>query len=464
MISSGGGCAANVMPETNDCSSYFQQLLDDTADVNGTKWSGLIEFGVHGRPIINFELQKSHYHVLLDILDGNNVAINVSFPSKFQKSILKIVSIELDYQVICEDKNVRKGELFSFDFKFKAPSELIKRVSEEIEYDEKGLKSIKCGVPHVDESSQRVDIVKLDEDRLDSKIWPWIASLYVRNKYRCTVTMITRSEGVTAANCLSEHSFEMRIETYNNKNFRVRNAVKNDSLALIFLEDGISDPDFVPACLSPNDKATFDFDHGSVIGFEKKFHEDYVVLNRVNMTSMSIKDCISVKNGTSKATFNESHFCGISKNGLTWLELDGLDGAGYYTIQNANQWFLDGIIYECLKVNNTDDCDFDSPIIIVDLPNDWVHNLTLYHPLGLQRRYQRRYDDDDIHDADSTKSLTILLILTITLLGIVAMWALWYVLRRRRSRPLISEVPSILSTNDGIQLLKRENKRFSYLN
>lgn len=244
--------------------------------------------------------------------------------------------------------------------------------------------------------------------------------------------------------------------------YRVRNVTTYESsLALIFLEDPITDPDFVPACLASKE-ITFDTSglfHGSVIGFEKKFHEDYVVLNRVNITTMSIKDCINVKNGTISTAFHTSHFCGISKNGLTWLELDGLDGAGFYSLENSHQWTLDGVIHECLSVNDTDNCDFDSPIIIMDVPNDWLLNMTMYHPLGLERHQRREIE----RNADSTKSLTILLILAITMLGIVAMWALWYVCRRR-SRPLISEVPSILSTNDGIQLLKRENKRFSYLN
>lgn len=64
---------------------------------------------VHGRPIVNFELQTSYYHVLEDILEGDTVRMNVTVPSKFQKSILTVVSIELDYQVICEDKNGNLG-------------------------------------------------------------------------------------------------------------------------------------------------------------------------------------------------------------------------------------------------------------------------------------------------------------------------------------------------------------------
>lgn len=47
--------------------------------------------------------------MLEGILQGDKVSINVTFPVKFQKSILKIVSIELDYQVICEDKNGNVG-------------------------------------------------------------------------------------------------------------------------------------------------------------------------------------------------------------------------------------------------------------------------------------------------------------------------------------------------------------------
>lgn len=132
---------------SNGCMSYFQQRQIVNDD---DKWSGLIEFGVsrkqmwgfdvtvvflfddktfkvhsfvlialqkwhfyktqkvHGRPIVNFELQKSYYHVLEDILEGDIVRMNVTVPSKFQKSILT-VSIELDYQVICEDKNGNFG-------------------------------------------------------------------------------------------------------------------------------------------------------------------------------------------------------------------------------------------------------------------------------------------------------------------------------------------------------------------
>lgn len=133
---------------SNGCMSYFQQRQIVNDD---DKWSGLIEFGVsrkqmwgfdvtvvllfddktfkvhsfvliaiqkwhfstlkkvHGRPIVNFELQKSYYHVLEDILEGDTVRMNVTVPSKFQKSILTVVSIELDYQVICEDKNGNFG-------------------------------------------------------------------------------------------------------------------------------------------------------------------------------------------------------------------------------------------------------------------------------------------------------------------------------------------------------------------
>lgn len=109
-----------------------------------------------------------------------------------------------------------KGELFSFDFKFKAPSDLIQKVSSEIEYEGKGIRSRTCGVHGEEGINEHTD---LDEDRLESKTWPWVASLYIDDKYRCTVNMVTRSEGVTAANCLDPHleSTNMRLETYNNK-------------------------------------------------------------------------------------------------------------------------------------------------------------------------------------------------------------------------------------------------------
>lgn len=214
------------------------------------------------------------------------------------------------------------------------------------------------------------------------------------------------------------------------------------------------------ACLSSS-KPNIDLKQhlpGSIIGFEKKFHEDYVVLNRVNITTMFIKDCIDTKNGSITLQLNHKSFCGISKNGLTWLELDGLDGAGFY-VENFGQWYLKGIIHECLRINDTNDCDFDSPIIIMDLPIDWLLNLTLYHPLGLEPQKAAT----NATNANSMNTLVILLILVITFVCLVGMWGLWYTCRKR-NRPLISEVPSLVNTNDGIQLLKRENKRFSYLN
>lgn len=235
---------------------------------------------------------------------------------------------------------------------------------------------------------------------------------------------------------------------------------------MIFLDDQITEPNFIPVCLQGQTKHTSDpKEHlsGSIIGFEKKFHEDYVVLNRVNITTMSIKDCIDIKNGTLKIESHHDRFCGISKNGLTWLELDGLDGAGFFFIgENSRQWFLEGVIYECLRINDTNDCDFDSPIVILDLPREWILNLTLYLPLGLER-HQKEIVQSSVTNEDSTNTLAIWLILVITFVGLVGMWGLWYTCRKR-NRPLISEVPSLISTNDGIQLLKRENKRFSYLN
>lgn len=246
----------------------------------------------------------------------------------------------------------------------------------------------------------------------------------------------------------------------------MRNATTyNTSFALLFLEDPLSDTTFVPACLGPTKHQLDPKQHlaGSIIGFEKKFHEDYVVLNRVNITTMPLSECIHTKNGS--LTFSDSNhnrFCGISKNGLTWLELDGLDGAGFYSVdESSGQWSLQGVIHECVPLNDTTDCDFDSPIVILDLPIDWILNLTLYHPLALERHQVEVLKSGT--NEDSTSTLAIWLIVVLTLLCFVGMWGLWYVCRRR-NRPLISEVPSLISTNDGIQLLKRENKRFSYLN
>lgn len=122
----------------------------------------------------------------------------------------------------------KKGEMFSFDFKFKAPSDLIKKVSTEIEYKGKGMTSGRCGIPnYTTENIKEKTGTGIDEDRLESHTWPWIASLYIDEKYRCTVNMVTRSEGLTASNCLDSHldSSTMRIETYNNKSksyFRVK--------------------------------------------------------------------------------------------------------------------------------------------------------------------------------------------------------------------------------------------------
>lgn len=240
-------------------------------------------------------------------------------------------------------------------------------------------------------------------------------------------------------------------------------ANSSNSFAVLFLEDALTEPNFIPACLTSSSKNN---NPGSIIGFEKKFHEDYVVLNRVNITTMSIKDCVDIKNGSLVTESHPNKFCGISKNGLTWLELDGLDGAGFY-VEHSHQWYLAGIIHECLRLNDTNDCDFDSPIIIMDLPIDWLLNLTLYHPLGLEpHQMSSLLSYEGVNKgtyANSMNTLVILLILVITFVCFVGMWGLWYTCRKR-NRPLISEVPSLINTNDGIQLLKRENKRFSYLN
>lgn len=120
--------------------------------------------------------------------------------------------------------------MFSFDFKFKAPSEAIKKLSMEIEQTNKGIASNICGIPNKsDLNGERLKGSEIDEDRLESKTWPWIASLYVDEKYRCTVNMVTRSEAVTASNCLTDVSFKieshlLRIETYNNKSIEARHA------------------------------------------------------------------------------------------------------------------------------------------------------------------------------------------------------------------------------------------------
>lgn len=55
VVISSCGIALSDIQETNDCSPYFQQLVnknDDAAD----KWSGLIEFGVSRKQMWGFDI------------------------------------------------------------------------------------------------------------------------------------------------------------------------------------------------------------------------------------------------------------------------------------------------------------------------------------------------------------------------------------------------------------------------
>uniref|UniRef100_A0A336LMK8 CSON011286 protein n=1 Tax=Culicoides sonorensis TaxID=179676 RepID=A0A336LMK8_CULSO len=422
----------NIKQSTIKCKDY----LKNSEFINDIHWSGLIEFGVSrkqmwgfdvsvvflfddktlqnfGRPIINFELQKSYSQIMEDILDGKKIRLKVG------------------------------GEMYSFNYKFKAPSDLISKFSSMIQNKKKGQYSNYCGISTTTISSiEKYDQPNIEEEKLDPKIWPWIAYLYLNNTYLCNVNMITRSEGLIATkflntDILETHIHYLRLITFNEET------------------DHISHPSFVPACLSSEIEIE---DNGSIIGYEQKFHKDLITLNRINITIFSLDHCSGMKNFSYLHQYN-TNFCGINQNGLTWLSLDGLDGAGFYVL-TANQWFLKGIVDDCLRSNDTNDCDFDSPVIIFDFKEstDWILNWTLYYPLGLESGGNL----DEPNNENNLDILAIFVVVIMTFICLVGMWGLWYTCRKRNR--LLSEVPTLINSNDGIQLLKRENKRFSYLN
>lgn len=49
--------------------------------------------------------------------------------------------------------------------------------------------------------------------------YPWMASIYIQTKYKCTLNLVSKNIGVTAAHCFTDNfpKEDIRVELFNNQ-------------------------------------------------------------------------------------------------------------------------------------------------------------------------------------------------------------------------------------------------------
>lgn len=145
-----------------------------------------------------------------------------------------------------------------------------------------------------------------------------------------------------------------------------------DDLAIVYLEEDITDADFSPICL-PHIEYAINNTNGEMVSFGEDEFGAIGKIKRLHMTSVT-HDVCKQSNLQLRNAVNEDHFCagtGDESSGPCF----GDSGAGFM-IKQGNKWFMQGILSESLRDSATNSCDTSNYAIYVDIYkySSWIES------------------------------------------------------------------------------------------